>query len=188
MFPIKGNRPASAGSGFTLVELMVGMSLSFVIIAVTLAAYTFVGRNFTRMANTQSLEASSRRAFSIFIKDIGTATQVSSATPTQLVLTLPTKTVTYLYSSGTLTRTPSAVTAPEDSNTTLVTHIDTTATSPFHFNYFDTSGNSITGVASIKAIELTFSSALANNADNLKKSSFTAVSPRVALSNRSLLP
>jgi type II secretory pathway pseudopilin PulG len=188
MYPIKDNRrPALSASGFTLVELMVAMSVTFIIIAVTLAAYTFVGRNLTRMANTQRLESASRRAFSIFSKDISTASLVTSASTTQLALTLPTKTVTYVYSGGTLTRTASPVTSPEDGNTTLLTNIDTTATSPFRFNYFDTSGNAITGVASIKEIELTFCSVLNNSADNLKKSSFAAVSPRVALSNRSLL-
>jgi hypothetical protein len=144
------------------------------------------------MGNTQSLEATSRRAFYIFSKDVSTATQVTSASSTQLVLALPTATssVTYAYSNGTLTRTPTVVSAPEDSSTTVLTKIDTTATSPFAFNYFDSTGNSITGAASIsiKAIELTFTSALANGSDNLQKSRYTAVSPRVALSNRSLLP
>jgi len=190
MFPTKSNRPAATGSGFTLVELMVAMSLSFVVIAVTLAAYTFVGRNLTRMANMQSLEATSRRAFFILKKDVSTATQITSASATQLVLTLPTATasVTYSYSNGNLTRTPSVVSAPEDSNTSLLTKIDTTATSPFAFNYFDSAGNSVTGVASIKAVELTFTSALTNSKDNLKRTRYTAVSPRVVLGNRSLLP
>ena len=43
-------------------------------------------------------------------------------------------------------------------------------------------------VASIKAVELTFTSALTNSKDNLKRTRYTAVSPRVVLGNRSLLP
>jgi hypothetical protein len=191
----RDNRRISAGGGFTLVELMVGMSLSFIMIAVTLAAYTFVGRNLTRMANMQALEATSRRAFYIFSKDVSTATQVSSASTSQLVLTLPTKTVTYNYASGVLTRFTSVVVSPEDVLTTdttnvranLLTRIDTSATTPFRFNYLNTSGTSITAVPSIKAIEFVFTSALTNNSDNLQKSSYAAVSPRVVLSNRPLL-
>ena len=200
MFPIRGNtRPVSSGAGFTLLELMIGISLSFTIVVVTLAAYTYIGRNFTRMSNTQRLEALSRRAFVLLGKDVRTATQISSASTTQLVLTLPTKTVTYtytvptgtIYNRGILTRSASPVIDPEDYSTTLLTNIDTTATSPLRFNYFDSSGNATTTTASVKEIELAFSSAytsdIKSTKDNLKKSSYTAVSSRVALSNRSFL-
>jgi hypothetical protein len=179
---------------------MVGMSLSFIMIAVTLAAYTFVGRNLTRMANMQALEATSRRAFYLFSKDVSTATQVSTASTSQLVLTLPTKTVYYTYTSGVLTRFTSPVVYPQEdvllgtlptdptyARANLLTKIDTSATTPFRFNYFNTSGTSITAVPSIKAIEFVFTSALTNNSDNLQKSSYAAVSPRVVLSNRPLL-
>lgn len=175
------------------------MSIGFTVVVMTLAAYTYVGRNFARMSNTQRLEALSRRTFTLLSKDVRRATQISSASTTQLVLTLPTKTVTYtytvpagtVYNRGILTRSASPVVDPEDYSTTLLTNIDTTATSPLRFNYFDTSGNATTTTASVKEIELAFSSAytsdIKTSADNLKKSSYTAVSSRVALSNRSFL-
>jgi Tfp pilus assembly protein PilW len=182
MFPTKGNRPASAGKGFTLVELMVGMSLSFVIIAVTLAVFTFVGRNLTRMANTQYLEAHARSAFTLFANDVSTATQVTTATASNLTLVVPSGSVSYAYSSanGTLSRT-------DTSNNTTVLISDLTA---FSFNYFNTTGTtSITNPSnvSVKKIEMSFSSSLGNSADNLMKSTYSTVSPRVALSNRPLL-
>jgi Tfp pilus assembly protein PilW len=202
MFPTKGNtRPVSTGAGFTLLELMVGVSLSFTIVAATLAAYTYIGRNFTRMSNTQRLEALSRRAFTVLSKDVRQATQIDSAnsSTTQLTLVLPTKTVSYTYTMangteynrGMLVRSASPAVDPEDYSTTLLTGIDTTVTSPLQFKYFDTSGNSTTTMASAKEIELTFVSAYTSakqgSTDNLKKSTYSAVSSRVALSNRSFL-
>ncbi len=171
-----------------MVELMVAMSVTFVIIAVTLAAYTFIARNFTRMANTQRLEADGRRSFAMLNKDILTATQISSATTTQLVLSFPSKTVTYSYASGTLKRVASAAVAPEDvTDTNSVRAKILTNLTACNFYYFDTSGNAITTLASIKEVELMFSSSLSNAADNLKTATYTAVSPRFSLSNRSYL-
>lgn len=208
MFPIKGNtRPVSAGAGFTLLELLVGMSLSFTIVVASLAAFTYVSRNLTRMSNTQRLEALSRRTFAILNKDVHQAVQIDTAhsSSTKLVLFLPvggqtavTRTVTYLYTvpagtdanRGILTRTVSQVVDPEDYNTTLLTGIDTTATPALRFNYLDTSGNA-TPMISAKEVELVFNSSYKSDkigATNILKSSkFTAVSSRVALSNRNLL-
>jgi Tfp pilus assembly protein PilW len=182
MFPTKGNRPASAGSGFTLVELMVGMSLSLTIIAVTLAAWIFVGRNFTRMANTQYLEAHTRSAFTLFSTDVGSTTKVSTATATSLALTVPAGSVSYAYSSanGTLTRTDTSGTA-----TVLISDLTS-----FSFNYFNTTGTTAIAspsTASVKKIEMSFTSKLGNSSDNLKQSVYSTVSSRVALSNRPLL-
>jgi hypothetical protein len=207
MFPIKGNnRPVSAGAGFSLLELMVGLSLAFTIMVATLAAYAFIGRNFTRMANTQRVEALSRRAFAQLGKDVHAATQITSALATSLELKFSSgKTVTYTYAvpsgteynRGVLTRTASPVSDPDDYSTVLLTNIDTTVhttqntQTSLQFNYFDTSGNPTTTLASIKEVELTFFSAYTtdkkNSTDNLKKSAYAAVSSRVALSNRIFL-
>jgi hypothetical protein len=157
------------------------------------------------MANTQRVEASSRRAFAQLAKDVNSATKITSATTTTLGLTLPSgKAVTYTYSvpSGTAYNRGTLI-RREDADVTLVSNIDTTvktSTNPqtsFQFNYFDPSGNlilpsSASALACIKEIELTFFSAYTSDkqtsADNLKKSSYAAVSPRLALNNRSFLP
>lgn len=182
MSPTNDHRQAAAFRGFTLTELLVGMSISGVIFAGILAAYTFLGRNLTRLVNSQHLEAATRRTFYVFNQDASAATQVTTATDTQVVLVIPsgasTKTVTYSYNStfGTLTRTDAT------GSTTLLSNL-----TKFDLNYFNKAGNAITSsTVSVKEIELTFSSALGTSASGTQ-SQYTAVSPRLILRNKALL-
>jgi Tfp pilus assembly protein PilW len=182
-FPISASRSVPSDPGYTLVELMIGMSLWIIVITVTLVAWMFIGRNFTRMQNSQYLEAHARSTFQLFNNDVSTATKVTAATSTSLSLTVPSGTVSYSYSSanGTLTRTDTS-----GNQTVLIS--DLTA---FSFNYFNTTGTtaiSNPNSASIKRIELTFSSSITNSSDkDQKASTYSTVSPRVALSNLPLL-
>ena len=50
--------------GFTLVEMMVGMSCSLIVICAVLSTYTFLGRNLTRMTHAQQLQKSATGQFS----------------------------------------------------------------------------------------------------------------------------
>jgi Tfp pilus assembly protein PilW len=180
---INAKPSATTDSGYTLVELMIGMSLWIIVITVTLVAWMFIGRNFRRMQNSQYLEAHARSTFQIFGNDVSTATKVTAATATGLTLTVPAGSVSYTYSSanGTLTRTDTTGT-----NTVLIS--DLTA---FSFNYFSTTGTtaiSSPSMPSIKKIELAFSSQISNASDKDQKvSTYSTISPRVALSNLPLL-
>ncbi len=181
MSPTNAHRPTKATRGFTLAELLVAMSISGVVFAGILAAYTFLGRNLTRLVNTQQLEAASRRTFYLFDQDASAATQVTTATGTQVVLVLQsgasTTTVTYTYNSSTgiLTRTDASGSSVLLSNLTA-----------FDLNYYNSAGISTTSTLSVKEIDLTFSSAFGNSASGTQ-SQYTAVSPRLILRNKALL-
>ncbi|HUL53761.1 MAG TPA: prepilin-type N-terminal cleavage/methylation domain-containing protein [Opitutaceae bacterium] len=128
--------PARCLPGFSLVELMIAMSITMVIIAAILSSYTFLGRNLIRDSNQQQLEAQSRRMLQALAADAHTADRVAYsydpandinqesiwlAMPTSGRLTFRSSipngsggtyiyAVTYVYDSnaGTLTRTVSS--------------------------------------------------------------------------------
>jgi hypothetical protein len=185
MSPTSASRRSSRTAGYTITELVVGTALSLIVLAAILAAYTFLGRNLTRMANLQQLEASSRRTMDAFAKDVNAASQINSCSAAQLVLQMPPDmgsiSVTYDYNSasGVLTRVESAgVPRP------LLTDLST-----FAFTYFNNSGGSIAAglnLVSIKSVEITFTASI-GVASTGTLVSFSTVSPRVALRNKSPL-
>lgn len=92
--------------GFTLVEMMVGVSIGCLLLAALATLYLFSLRSFAAMANYSDLNEKSRYASDIISRDIRSSPKVISATPNQLVLDEPggTTTNTYDINAGTLTR------------------------------------------------------------------------------------
>lgn len=196
MYLTKDNRPVAPAVGFTLVELMVGMSISLVVIAGILSAYTFVGRHLVRLGNQQQIEAISRRAFNLLADDVGKATSVDLASSTQLAFTLlppnanTIRTVKYSCAStgvGPLTRvvvdkvTVAGVTTPTTTTTTL---FDSSTT--LDFNYFNLAGKTTSTLLGIKRIELALTSKTGSSASRTLMS-YSAVSPRLVLRNKPML-
>ncbi|WP_157772326.1 PulJ/GspJ family protein [Lacunisphaera limnophila] len=113
---------------FTLVELLIGASLSAAVLAAVLSSYIYLGRSLGRLANQQALETQARRALGTFTQDVQQATALvtQSTTPIfpaahRLVLTMPTgtgtaNTVTYYYNSD---LTDSVVVAVNGINVTM---------------------------------------------------------------------
>ena len=102
--------PKKTSAGFTLVELLIGMSLALMIMTAVLTSYVTLGRNFTRTlgvnsSNQPPVETQSRRTLAYFTQDVRMASGISG-TPTisSLTLTLPagtgTTTVAYSYDSS----------------------------------------------------------------------------------------
>lgn len=172
----------SSRRGFTLVELMVAVSVCSFVFAGILSAYLFVGRNLTRLVNFQRQEVESRRTLRQFTQDLSAAIQLTTATSTQLALTKPTATgttpVSYNYSSGggTLTRTDSAGTQ------TLLSGV-----TAFSWSYFNEAGSAVAaGTQSIKAVEFSYTSGVGSSASGTLASSAT-VSSRIVLRNKPAL-
>jgi len=97
---------AKASRAFTLVELLVGASLSAAIMAAVLSSYIYLGRSLTRLGNQQSLETEARRTLAYFTQDVQTAsglTDTANLGATRVSLTIPasagTNTVTYYYNN-----------------------------------------------------------------------------------------
>lgn len=108
--PSAVRRPPSV-RGFTLVELLIGASLSAAVLAAVLSSYVFLGRQLGRLANQQTLETQARLAIGTFTQDVQQATGLVtiSTSPTspaanRVDLTVPTttgttNTITYYYNS-----------------------------------------------------------------------------------------
>lgn len=116
--------PSRRPLGFTLVEVLVGATLSAAVMAAVLSSYIYMGRGLARLANQQTLEAEGRRTLALFARDVrmaNTVVTVSSspsspaANRVDLDLTLPTdpstNTITYYYNN-----TPSATTVTINGN------------------------------------------------------------------------
>ena len=75
------NRPvfASGARGFTLVELMIGASLSAMIALGVITSFTFLGRNLVRLANNSDLQSRASIATVTLQKDLAKATAVTNA-------------------------------------------------------------------------------------------------------------
>jgi prepilin-type N-terminal cleavage/methylation domain-containing protein len=181
MSPTSVRRSARAGA-FTLVELMVALSLGAIVCAGVLAAYLFVGRNLTRLVNFQSQEVESRRTLQYFTADASAAIAVTTGTATDFALSKPTSvgttSVMYAYSAaaGTLTRTDGAG-----------ARVILTGLTSLTFSYYNEGGTEITNSPqSVKAVELSYASASGSAASGTR-ASYTTVSPRVVLRNKQTL-
>lgn len=181
-------------AGFTLVELMIGATLSAAIMAAVLSSYLFMGRNLARLTNQQALQGESRRTLAYFNRDVRMASGLSgtiSATAVTFILPTSTGTTTVAYSydsgAGTLTRTPA-------SGTTL-TLLRNITTDGLTFRFYDTSANEYTAdtliagsyLTSIKQISLEFSTQTGSNANGTQTPVHQVASNRLIIRNRSLL-
>lgn len=90
---------------FTLVELMIGMTLASMVMLGVLSTFLFMGRNSTRLSYQHALEIQSRTILHTLGLDVRNAKAIASASSTGMVLTLWNGTsVTYDCSTSTLTR------------------------------------------------------------------------------------
>ena len=157
-----GFTPRLGTAGFTLVELLIGMSLALMIMTAVLVSYTTLARNFTRSlgissANQPPIEEQSRRTLAQFTH-VRMASGISGTpSATSLVLTLPTgtgsKSVAYYFnntaSAVTVTLVTYSTTIPATSlvrvdGTNGATLIPQTSLPETAFNYYDSSGNPYT--------------------------------------------
>jgi type II secretory pathway component PulJ len=211
-------RGKKSSAGFTLVELLVGATLSAAVMAAVFSSYLYLGRSLARLANQQILETEARRTLGYFIQDVQTATglaDTANLSATRLSLTVPggtaTNTITYYYNNtaaaaavtinGTsITMAPAALTrcvydgVSVTSQTLLrdITDNDTTTTNDLTISYYDSSGNVYTGyteyLPGIKQVALQFSAQSGNAAIGTQTRVNQVMSSRVIFRNRGFLP
>jgi Tfp pilus assembly protein PilW len=112
--------PVSPQAAFTLVELLVGMSLALMVMTAVLTTYVMIGRNFTRSlgissANQPTLVSQARRTLAYLAQDVQMASGLSGTpSATNLTLYIPTgtgsKTVSYYLNTSTTNPGPVTVT------------------------------------------------------------------------------
>jgi prepilin-type N-terminal cleavage/methylation domain-containing protein len=87
----------SIRNGFTLIEMLVGVSLGLLILAGVGSVYIFSAKSFTSMSNYSELSGKNRHASDIVSRDIRTALNISSATTNVLVLHSRGGDITYAF-------------------------------------------------------------------------------------------
>ena len=197
--------PAPRLRGFSLVEMMVALSIGAFVIAGILSSYTFLGRNLFRYSNQQQLAAQTQRTLQIFTQDVHAATNVGSISGTVLQLQYSPSTiqspsssnvVTYTYSAsaGTLVRTvtgtlPSGLATASSLN--LLSGISPSVSN--FFNYYDKNNVAATNTLGVKKISIptfTITSVTVGKSGNASantKSSYTAASARLILRSKHLV-
>ena len=190
-------------AGFTLVELLIGVSLSLMVMAAVLSSYVFLARNFTRslgvvftttsnsitLVNRPSLETQGRQTLAYFSQDVRMASGiVGSPSDAALTLTIPTATgsttVAYSYDAvnQTLTRTWSGMSGQ-------VIHYNVLTCT---FSYFDISGNPYTTyvnyLSGIKQLSVALTAQGGSEENKTRTEVYSSKSPRLLIRNRGLLP
>jgi prepilin-type N-terminal cleavage/methylation domain-containing protein len=98
-------RSPDSNRAFTLVELLVALSLATVVMLAMFSSYLFLGRNLTRLSYQHILEQQSRTILTTFTADVRNTKSVSAATSGGVTLNLiDGSTVAYAYASNILTR------------------------------------------------------------------------------------
>ncbi|HEY4300598.1 MAG TPA: hypothetical protein VGM73_06985 [Candidatus Didemnitutus sp.] len=180
-------------TAFTLVEVLIGATLSAVIMVGVLTSYIFLGRSLSRIVNYQTLEAKSRQALTIMRTDFGLALGVKNGTTptaTAVTLTLPAGDVTYTYSSSAQSlRRQATFGATED--LTLLQN-STCACTTLTFAYFTTTQGSptsqiTTGVNipfSIKQVQVSYTLQSTGSASPQTRATYAMASTIFLLRNR----
>jgi prepilin-type N-terminal cleavage/methylation domain-containing protein len=188
-------------AGFTLVELLVGMSLALIVMTGVLSTFSFLGRNLARLAHQQKLETEARRTLAYFAQDVRMATGFPIGSPpsnTAATFTLLTSagTTTTAYNYYASATTVSGVSIPAGSLTRTTPSGGTpvillTNLLSFDFDYYDANDTAVTDftnkVRSIKKVAMDFHSQTGRSADGTQAPVFPAASPRLTIRNKALL-
>ncbi|MBS0662432.1 MAG: prepilin-type N-terminal cleavage/methylation domain-containing protein [Verrucomicrobia bacterium] len=207
-----GRRPAG---GFTLVEVLIGMTLALVMIGAVLSTFTFLGRSFTRTlgigsANQPNLEMQGRRVLGYFANDIRTASAVywSSTSPTyypsstEFTLVVPdptggTRKVTYYYNSTAAVVAYLSCSIPAkslvriDQATSVMTVLHSNLLT-CSFSYYDSATSPYTTFTSssylngIKQVALLLTAQVGSSTNQTLSEVSTVASPRLAIGNKGL--
>lgn len=144
-----------APRGYTLVEMMIGLTLASILMLGVLSSYLFIGRNSVRLSYQHALETQARGILNTFAGDVRNTKYITSASATGMTLQLVDgSTVTYSYSSSLLTRDPGSggVSVTNDIKGETVQVPVTLAAC--NFNYFTTTDASPTYQATSAIVAL----------------------------------
>lgn len=141
-----------AGAGFSLVELMISLTLVMLLTLALLTSYLFIARGDRSLQNYGEMNAQARKLLELLGQDLRAATDVTNFTGSSLSLTVPTNTsatttqdVTWDYNSVT-----GVVTRQDDSGTaTLARDVET-----FAFYYANGNNVTTTSLVEVKQVQL----------------------------------
>jgi len=205
-------------AGFSLVELLVGVTLSGAIMAAVLSAYIFVGRNFAKLGHQQTLENEARRTLIYFGDDIRMAsglTDTANLSASRISLLIPTgigsNTITYYFndasSAATVSINGTNVSMAANSLTrcvyngstvTSLTLLNNVTTAGLTLRYYDSADREYTTftnyLSGIKQVSLEFGTRLrvvrqaSGSTDLSSYVNYSGASERLLLRNQGFLP
>ncbi|HVU18016.1 MAG TPA: prepilin-type N-terminal cleavage/methylation domain-containing protein [Candidatus Didemnitutus sp.] len=185
--------PRKRAAAFTLVEVLIGATLSAIVMVGVLTSFVFLGRSLSRLVNYQNLEAKSRQAMTVMRTDFGLALSVKSGTTptaTAVTLTLPSGDVTYTYDSSSQSLRRQATFGANRDYTLLQN--DTCVCTSFAFSYYTTTnGSPVSQITagtnvpfSIKQIQVSYSLDSTGSASPQTRASYDMGSATFLLRNR----
>jgi Tfp pilus assembly protein PilW len=200
---IKDPSPAPPqGSGFTLLEVMMGTLITAFVFAGVISSYIFLGRALSRQANAESLESRTRLALYYFTHDVSSAISIEAANPgsqttgSLMTLTVPTsgggtQLITYAcdWSQGSAHGVLERKVGIGGTYLVLLTNLTS-----FQIQYFDPTTNPVTVPSSvpsspqinIKQVCMSYTTS-AGYAPSGNVSNYSVVSPLVIMKNKSTL-
>ena len=92
---------AARRGGFTLVELMIGATLSSFVLLAILTTFLFMGRSGANLRNYSDMESQARRSLEIFAEDARQASAISWTSDVSVLLTVKSTGIRYSYDSST---------------------------------------------------------------------------------------
>jgi type II secretory pathway pseudopilin PulG len=93
-------RKPAAARGFTLVEIMIGATLSSFILLGVLSTFLFLGRSGANVQNYNDMEAQARTALELFAEDTRQASAITWVTDKELYLTVNSVAIYYYYDTS----------------------------------------------------------------------------------------
>lgn len=196
----------SRKGGFTIGELMIGVSLSIMVMGAVLSSYVFVARAYTRTIgfgwpNQPTLEGQGRITLARLAQDVQMASTISSPSASEITLAIPyslggTRNVTYYYNSASTSTTIYSVTVPAKSlsridrtnNTATTLH---TSLLTCVFTYYDVTGRPYTSytdyLIGIKQLSLAFTAQAGTSANGTLTQIYRTASPKLEFRNKTYL-
>src|SRR5207237_1341911 len=147
-----GHPKPKSSAAFSLVELMISLTLVMMLTLALLTSYVFIARGDRSLQNSGEMNAQARKLLERLGEDLRAATDVTNFTATSLTLTVPTNAtatatqdVTWDFNSGT-----GIVTRQETSGTATLAHDVNT------FAFFYANGNNVetTSLVEVKQVQL----------------------------------
>jgi len=87
--------------GFTLVEMMIGATISTVVLAAVLTAYLFIVRSGVNLLNYSEMEGQARTALELFAEDTRQASSITWNSNASVTLLVSGNPIVYQYDSST---------------------------------------------------------------------------------------
>lgn len=98
--PIRKPISRPARGAFTLVEVIIGSTLSSFILAAVLSTFVFMARSGVNLTNYSDMESQARKALEIFAEDVRQASAINWTSSTNVTLSVNSASIVYYFDSS----------------------------------------------------------------------------------------